>query len=431
MQLIQFRGTAYPHQALTMGIQTLTCRCCIAGGGPAGMMLGLLLARCGTDVVVLEKHADFFRDFRGDTVHPSTMEVMHELGLLERFLARPHDQARTLQLMSAGKRYQVADFSHVRTRCQFIAMMPQWEFLDFIRDEAGRYPQFRLIMNADACALIEAGGQVRGVKAITPEGTLHVLADLVVAADGRHSVLRKEAGLTVRDLGASIDVLWMRIPAAAGDPVQTGGIIGNGHFFVMIHRTAYWQCAYVIPKGGAAELHANGLDRFRTKLARIAPFFRDRLDTIASWDDVKLLSVKVDRLERWWKPGLLCIGDAAHAMSPVGGVGVNLAIQDAVATANILGGHLSQARLDPEAITSRLAQVQRRRMLPTRLTQRTQLGIHNRLLVPTLSGREDQAFKVPWQLAALNRWPLLQALPAYAVGIGVRPEHVRMQRQAR
>lgn len=408
-----------------MMTQKLTCRCCIAGGGPAGMMLGLLLARAGIDITVLEKHADFLRDFRGDTVHPSTLDVIDELGLLEKFLARPHDKARTLKVTIGDAKIQIADFTHVRTRCKFIAMMPQWEFLDFLRDEATRYPNFRLILSAEVKGLIETDGTVRGVMANTPEGHLEVIADLVIAADGRRSILRASAGLAVRDLGAPIDVLWMRIPVAAGDPPDTGGIIGRGQFFVMIHRGTYWQCAYVIPKGEIESLRNQGLPDFRKKLINIAPFLADRMHAIATWDDVKLLSVTVDRLQRWWKPGLLCIGDAAHAMSPVGGVGINLAIQDAVATANLLKKPLSNSNNCKEAITPFLARIQRRRMLPTMVTQAAQVAIHQRLLVPAIQNREERPLEVPWLLALINRWSVLQALPAYGVGIGIRPEHVR------
>jgi 2-polyprenyl-6-methoxyphenol hydroxylase-like FAD-dependent oxidoreductase len=404
---------------------TLHARCCIAGGGPAGMMLGLLLARAGVKVTVLEKHADFLRDFRGDTVHPSTLQVIHELGLLDAFLARPHDKARSLRVSIGGTEVRVADFAHLKTRCGFIAMMPQWEFLDFLRDHAVLYPDFQLILNAEATGLIEEGGMVRGVRVSSADGPLEVMADLVIGADGRRSTVRAVAGLKVRDLGAPIDVLWMRMPMASGDPTESGGRIDTGHFLAMIHRGSYWQCAYVIPKGGIEALHAAGFDAFRAELARFAPLFANRVSTLQSWDDVKLLSVTVDRLERWWKPGLLCIGDAAHAMSPVGGVGINLAIQDAVAAANILAAALADSAIDADALTPLLAQVERRRLFPTRLTQAAQVAIQNRLLAPVLSADRKRPLSVPWQARLLDRWPLLRALPAYAVGIGVRPEHVK------
>jgi 2-polyprenyl-6-methoxyphenol hydroxylase-like FAD-dependent oxidoreductase len=405
---------------------TLRTRCCIASGGPAGMMLGLLLARAGVDVVVLEKHADFLRDFRGDTVHPSTLQVMHELGLLDAFLERPHDKARLLSVSIGGTQVMVADFSRLRTRCGFIAMMPQWEFLDFLRDEAALRPNFQLLMNAEATRLVEDGSRVLGVYVTTATGPLQVMADLVIGADGRHSVVRTAAGLPVRELGAPIDVLWMRLPMALGDPVESGGRIDTGHFLAMIHRGSYWQCAYLIPKGGIEAVQARGLDAFRAELARVAPLFADRVHTLRTWDDIKLLNVKVDRLERWWKPGLLCIGDAAHAMSPVGGIGINLAIQDAVAAANILAAALADPAADAAALTPLLARVERRRLFPTRMTQAAQVAIQNRLLAPVLAavGRR-RPLAVPWPVKLLNRWPALRMLPAYAVGIGVRPEHVK------
>ncbi|MCJ0764115.1 FAD-dependent oxidoreductase [Variovorax terrae] len=415
----------------------LSTRCCIAGGGPAGLMLGLLLARAGVDVLVLEKHADFLRDFRGDTVHPSTLQVMRELGLLEAFLARPHDPVRELRAVVGGTEVVVADFSHLRTGCRFIALVPQWEFLDFLRDEAVRYPNFRLVLNAEAVGVLESAvGRVNGVRAAlrTPAGeptgeVLEVAADLVVGADGRHSALRAAAGLVVRDLGAPIDVLWMRLPRQPDDPTTTGMRIDASRFLVMLNRRSYWQCAYVIPKGGMEALRARGLAAFRDELAAIAPLLSARLGAaLAHWDDVKLLSVSVDRLERWWRPGLLCIGDAAHAMSPIGGIGINLAIQDAVAAANLLAAPLADAACTADALTPLLARVQQRRLWPTRLTQAVQVAIQDRVLAPVLAagqaaGRPPLA--VPWPLRLLNRFPRLRTLPAWAVGVGVRPEHVR------
>lgn len=405
----------------------MNVRCCIAGGGPAGMMLGLLLARAGVQVLVLEKHADFLRDFRGDTVHPSTLEVIHELGLLEKFLARPHDEVSELRAVVGNTELVLASFRHLRLRCKFIAMMPQWEFLDFVRDEAELYPGFRLIQNAGVTGVIQQDGVVTGVEVATPEGALQVMADLVIGADGRRSTVRSSAGLVVRDLGAPIDVLWMRLPKMPGDPSTTGGRITNGIFLAMIDRRTYWQCAYVIPKGGIEAVRSEGLEAFRTDVVKVAPLFADRIATLASWDDIKLLSVTVDRLEHWYKPGLLCIGDAAHAMSPVGGVGINLAVQDAVAAANILAAPLASPQVDRAALTPLLAQVQKRRLFPTRVTQAVQVAIQNRLLSPVLAarGRDGPPMALPWPLKLMRRWPLLQALPAYAVGVGVRPEHVR------
>lgn len=409
----------------------MNVRCCIAGGGPAGMMLGLLLARAGVQVLVLEKHADFLRDFRGDTVHPSTLEVIHELGLLEKFLARPHDEVSELRAVVGNTELVLASFRHLRLRCKFIAMMPQWEFLDFVRDEAELYPGFRLIQNAEVTGVIQQDGVVTGVEVATPGGALQVMADLVVGADGRRSTVRSSAGLVVRDLGAPIDVLWMRLPKMPGDPSTTGGRITNGIFLAMIDRRTYWQCAYVIPKGGIEAVRLQGLEAFRADVVKVAPLFADRIATLASWDDIKLLSVTVDRLEHWYKPGLLCIGDAAHAMSPVGGVGINLAVQDAVAAANILAAPLATPQLDRAALTPFLAQVQRRRLFPTRVTQAVQVAIQNRLLSPVLAarGRDRPPMALPWPLKLMRRWPVLQALPAYAVGVGVRPEHVRSPAQ--
>jgi 2-polyprenyl-6-methoxyphenol hydroxylase-like FAD-dependent oxidoreductase len=399
-------------------------RCCIAGGGPAGMMLGLLLARAGVEVVVLEKHADFLRDFRGDTVHPSTLELMHELGLLQAFLQRPHDKAYQLSINVAGEELTIADFSRLRTQSNFIALMPQWDFLDFLRDHAVTYPSFRLIQSAEVTGLLESDERINGVRADTDDGQLNVYADLVIGADGRHSTVRKAAGLAVRDLGAPIDVLWMRLPTASSDPKTTGARLGAGQFFVMLNRGSYWQCAYVIAKGGIAALRARGLSAFHAELAAVAPLFADRVQTLQSWDDIKLLSVTVDRLERWWKPGLLCIGDAAHAMSPVGGVGINLAIQDAVATANILSKSLANPQVSANALTPLLKQVQSRRLFPARVTQAAQVALQNRVLVPVLGSKSEQTLSVSWPLKLLNHWPLLRKLPAYAIGIGVQPEHI-------
>lgn len=393
-------------------------RCCIAGGGPAGMMLGYLLARAGIDTVILEKHADFLRDFRGDTIHPSTLEVMHELGLLDEFLKRPHDQMRQVDGQVGDERLTMADFTHLPTRCKFIAFMPQWDFLDFLAEQGKRYPAFHLRQKSEVIALLKDGERISGVRAKTPEGEIEIRADLVIGADGRHSTVREQAQLAVQNLGAPIDVLWMRISRNDSDPPQTLGRIDNGHIMVMLNRHDYWQCAYVIPKGGIDAIKAAGLDAFRSEIAGLAPYLRDRMGELASWDDIKLLTVAVDRLEQWHKPGLLCIGDAAHAMSPIGGVGINLAIQDAVATANLLAPKF----LSGTPTQDDLAAVQERRMFPTRATQWMQIQIQNRVMSRVLGSTQRPNF--PWQLKLLRAWPWLRRWPARFVGMGVRPEHV-------
>jgi 2-polyprenyl-6-methoxyphenol hydroxylase-like FAD-dependent oxidoreductase len=401
-----------------MPTKTVTTGCCIAGGGPAGMMLGLLLARAGVEVMVLEKHADFLRDFRGDTIHPSTLEIMSELGLLEEFLQRPHQEVRVLTGLIGEDRVTLADFSHLPTRCRFIAFMPQWEFLDFLADKAKVYPNFDLHMQAEVTDLIEDGAAVTGVKAKVPEGTLAVQADLVVGADGRHSAVRDLAGLDVEDLGAPMDALWMRLSKRPGDATQALGRIQAGRLFVMLDRGDYWQCAFVIPKGGFNDLRWRGLPAFRAAIVELNPALADRVQELTSWDDVKLLTVRVDRLRRWYKPGVLCIGDAAHAMSPVGGVGINLAIQDAVAAANILAAPLRKGPVPVEL----LAKVQKRREWPTRLMQALQIFIQTRI-IKTVLGLKTQP-RAPFAVKLLDRFPVLRRLPARLIGMGFRPEHV-------
>ncbi|MGA9865684.1 MAG: FAD-dependent oxidoreductase [Acetobacteraceae bacterium] len=402
-------------------------RCCIAGGGPAGMMLGLLLARAGVDVVVLEKHADFLRDFRGDTIHPSTLEILYELGMLEDFLKRPHQELRTLGGRFGDVGFEFADMRHLPTHCKFVALMPQWDFLDFIAAQAKRLPGFRLIMQAEVTDLIEEGGVIAGVRATTPDGALSVRAGLVVGADGRHSTVRARAGLQGIDLGAPIDVLWMRLSRHAGDPAQSLGQIEAGLMLVTLDRGDYWQCAFVIAKGGFDAIRENGLPAFRERIATVAPYLADRVDELADWDHIKLLTVSVDRLRRWYRPGLLCIGDAAHAMSPVGGVGINLAIQDAVATANILTPSLLRGMPTPDE----LSRVQRRRELPTRVTQRAQVFVQDRVFRGVLGSTRTPT--LPLALRLLRRFPRLRRLPARLVGMGIRPEHVvnRSPRPAR
>jgi 2-polyprenyl-6-methoxyphenol hydroxylase-like FAD-dependent oxidoreductase len=397
----------------------ISTRCCIAGGGPAGMILGLLLARAGIDVVVLEKHADFLRDFRGDTVHPSTMEVMHELGLLDAFLALPHSEVRSLGVQIGAEFFEIANFSHLPTRCKFIALMPQWDFLDFLAAEAKRYPTFRLLLQTEATGLLREDDRMVGVSALGPDGSLAIRAELVVGADGRHSTLRDAAGFEVVDRGAPMDVLWLRLSKHPSDPGQTLGRVGAGRIFIMLDRNDYWQCAFVIPKGGIDEVHAQGLEAFRADIVQLAPFLRDRVHELATWDDIKLLTVAVNRLDTWYRPGLLFIGDAAHAMSPVGGVGINLAIQDAVATANTLVPRMRQGA----ATLDDLRAVQRRRELPTRLTQRMQVLIQNRVISNVLRGTATP--EPPWAVRILGRYPVLRRLPARAVAMGFRPEHIR------
>jgi 2-polyprenyl-6-methoxyphenol hydroxylase-like FAD-dependent oxidoreductase len=391
----------------------------VAGGGPAGMMLGLLLARAGVDVVVLEKHADFLRDFRGDTIHPSTLDVLADLGLLDRFLALPHQQVETLTGYVEDEPFVIADFRRLKTARRFIALIPQWDFLDFLADEAGRYPNFRLIRRAEAKDLVRRAGRVAGVSAETADGPLKVEADLVVGADGRRSTIREAAGFEIERLGAPMDVMWFRLPLKEADGSATGGRFSAGGLFVTIYRGDYWQCALVIPKDGADMVRAEGLAAFRARVARLAPFSADgRLDDIREWDQVSVLSVAVDRLTCWHAPGLLCIGDAAHAMSPVGGVGINLAIQDAVAAGNLLAGPLRERRLSE----ADLARVQQRRMFPTRLTQAMQVAVQNRVVSPTLASRGRLA--PPLALRLMRRFPALTAFPARLVGVGVRPERV-------
>jgi 2-polyprenyl-6-methoxyphenol hydroxylase-like FAD-dependent oxidoreductase len=400
--------------------EQMVTQCCIVGGGPAGMMLGFLLARAGVDVVVLEKHADFLRDFRGDTIHPSTLEVMHELGLLDSLLKLPHQKAPQLNGKFGDLELTIADFSHLPVRCPYIAFMPQWDFLNFLAEQARRYPSFRLMMSAEVTGLIEDGGRITGVKAETAGGSMEIRADLVVGADGRHSAVRAAAGFHVEEFGAPMDVLWFRMSRWKGDPENSVGRFEAGRIFVMLNRGDYWQCGYVIPKGGMAEIQAKGLQEFQKSVATIAPFTADRVREIQDWQAVKLLTVKVDRLTKWFRPGLLCIGDAAHAMSPVGGVGINLAIQDAVAVGNLLAESLRRRALTTED----LARVQQRREWPTRVTQRMQLFMQERVIRRVLGS--TQALNPPLVIRLLARFPILRRIPARMIGMGVRPEHIRI-----
>jgi 2-polyprenyl-6-methoxyphenol hydroxylase-like FAD-dependent oxidoreductase len=380
-------------------------------------MAGLLFARAGCKVAVLEKHADFFRDFRGDTVHPSTLELLRELGLLSAFLKRPHDEVRSLTARVANRQITIADMSHLPVQSRFVALMPQWDFLDFLAQEARHYPTFSLRMEAEAVDLIIEEGRVAGVRL---QGGPEVRARLTIAADGRTSILRQKAELPKQDFGVPIDVLWFRLPKEKTPTNETGGTFGSGTLVVEIDRGDYWQCAFVVPKGAADDVRAAGLKKFQENIGRAAPELAPVVGALKSWDQVKLLSVSLDRLTRWWRPGLLAIGDAAHAMSPVGGVGINLAIQDAVAAANILAGPLARG----EDVDPLLQKVQNRRMLPTRIIQGAQRAIHQRILTP-LVVRKAVLDKVPFALRLFEAVPFLRRIPARLVGLGVRREHIR------
>ena len=398
-----------------MAERQITVRCCIAGGGPAGMMLGLLLARAGVDVLVLEKHADFLRDFRGDTIHPSTLEVMHELGLLDALLRLPHQKIPRFAARIADRDVTIADLSHLPVHCGFIAMMPQWDFLDFLAGEAKRYPGFSLRMNAEVSGLVEREQRIIGVRVKREE----LPADLVIGADGRHSTVRTAARLPAEEFGVPMDVLWFRLSRRPADPEQTMGIFGAGRIFILLNRGDYWQCGYVIGKGANEEVRRRGLPWFRESIVKLLPWLADRVGELADWEPIKLLTVRVDRLRQWYRPGLLCIGDAAHAMSPVGGVGINLAIQDAVATANILARPLREGAVSVEDLKA----VQKRRDWPTRVTQRLQLTIQKQLIARALSAEES--FTPPLFVRLLTAFPPLARIPARLIGLGVRPEHVR------
>ncbi len=402
-----------------MADATITTTCCIAGGGPAGMMLGFLLARAGVPVVVLEKHADFFRDFRGDTVHPSTLELMHELGLLDAFLEVPHQKIERLTAQIGDARIPMADFSHLPTHCKFVALMPQWDFLNFLAAHGKRYRTFDLHMKTEATDLVEDGGRIVGLRANTPDGTLTVRAALTVGCDGRHSTVRDKAGLHSDDYGAPMDVLWFRLTRNATDSAETFGHIEAGRMMIMLDRGDYWQCAYVIPKGGIDRVKAEGLDAFRRRVVAMSPFLAGRVGELRSFDDVKLLTVAVDRLRKWWRPGLICIGDSAHAMSPIGGVGVNVAVQDAVAAANRLAAPLKSRTVSDDDLRA----IQERRTLPVRFIQRLQLTIQKRIINRVLESQKRP--KPPLVFRAFNVFPVLRRIPARLLGLGIRPEHVR------
>ncbi|MEH6696071.1 MAG: FAD-dependent oxidoreductase [Hyphomonas sp.] len=399
----------------------LSSQCCIAGGGPAGLIMGYLLARAGVDVIVLEKHADFLRDFRGDTVHPSTLQLFKELGLDRDLLTRPYQKTEHLMVSISGKPYKVADFSRLPVEHGFIAMMPQWDLLDFVAETARKLPNFRLFMSTRAETLIDDGGKVVGMHAQGPDGPMEIRSVLTVAADGRDSHLRDASGLEVEDMGAPIDVFWMRLPRAAELALDSMARADANGFLVLINRGDYWQCALPFPKGAADTIRAEGLEAFRERIGRLAPDLAPVTGKIKSWDEVKLLTVQMDRLKTWWRTGLLCIGDAAHAMSPIGGVGINLAVQDAAAAARMLAPDLREGRA-PDAM---LAAVQKRRDWPARMTQRAQIAAQDRVLVPVIRG--GAPLKAPFVLRLLDRIPVLQGLAARAVGLGVRPEHWRSE----
>ena len=397
-----------------MTVERFTVQCCIAGGGPAGMMAGLLLARAGVEVLVAEKHKDFLRDFRGDTIHPSTLDILHELKIADAFLKLPHQKTQSMGLHVGNEFLPLLDFDGLGLRYPFIAFIPQWDFLNFLAREAARFAPFNLIMEAEATDLIEENGRIAGVHIDTPGGKIEIRAALTIAADGRDSVLREKADLKIGKIGAPIDVLWFRLSRQPKDPTDFAGYVGAGEALVAINRGDYWQCGFIIATGAADEIRQRGLAHFRREVETVAPFLRGRAKELNSWDDVKLLTVEVDRLVQWYRPGFLCIGDAAHAMSPVGGIGINLAIQDAVAASNIIAVPLREG----EMTTEHLRAVQHRRELPTRLTQMIQVLVQNRVLRSVV--QEQDEVRAPWPLRIITRWPWLRRKIALFVARGAR-----------
>jgi 2-polyprenyl-6-methoxyphenol hydroxylase-like FAD-dependent oxidoreductase len=405
--------------------RVIATRCCIVGGGPAGMMLGYLLGRAGVETVVLEKHADFFRDFRGDTVHPSTLQVMDELGLIDSFLKLPHQQLQKMDGQFGGTSLRIADISRTSAKYPFIAFMPQWDFLNFLRENGKRFPSLKVMMKADATDLVWSGDRVAGVKADTPEGAVEIRADLTIGCDGRHSIVRECARLEVEDIGAPMDVLWFRAGRHPDENEKLFARLDNGKMMVTFDRGEYWQCAYVIAKGGYDAVKARGLDAFRESVIGMAPVLKSGMADVKTWDDVKLLTVAINRLKRWTRPGLLCIGDAAHAMSPVGGVGVNIAVQDAVATANLLAARLVSGVPTEDELDA----VRRRREFPMRMTQAMQVMVQNNIISAALKPG-SQPLKAPLFARVVNAVPWLQGLTARFLALGVRPEHVHSPKAA-
>lgn len=401
-----------------MEATVLRTTCCVVGGGPAGVMLGYLLARQGVEVTVLEKHEDFFRDFRGDTVHPSTLDVLAELGLLEEFLSLPHQKVESVGVRIGDSAFKVADFRHVPTRCKFVALMPQWDFLNFLAGHAKKLPAFRLLMKHEVFDLVHGDQGIVGVKARSDGQEVQVRADLVVGCDGRHSMTRKAAGLEVIEHGVPIDVLWFRISRRPDDPAEVLGNVNYGKALILIDRSDYFQAGLIIPKGSYGGIQVRGIDAFRATIERIAPWLGDRVEEVHDWDQIKILTVQINRLRRWHLPGLLCIGDAAHAMSPAGGVGINLAIQDSVAAANLLAEPLKERRV----CEADLAAVQERREFPTRVTQAIQIAAHRGFARVFES---EGPIHAPWQMKVAMRVPGIHRALGYAVGVGARPEHVR------